>query len=644
MVDILYMAAFQNGCNDAELERQAQAMAESAMGSLGAVPSEKFIAVKQQILQRLRKQREASALKASAMPSPPPPNAPPPPPDAPQQPAAPSNGISNAVPPPPPPNAQITVIVSGSAAAGLNGKYLQQSQMHNGRHCFRHDEDPFIMFFSANRGKWYISTTIEETGFSFIESDDMMPPEGVWSRGSTISVQDISRPPACHSTTADGVELYGDELWFADSVVRQRLSASVAEGHKEQKIIVGQPAAEVARICPPDGRIVMAGAVLRLGGAHLGGYGDSDIAYAYRQLSRALHPDKNPDIPSASSAFMRLSTASDELRQALNDQRAVLQTLVGAMGGDVTPLMLDRPQEALFAEACRMLTAICGLTGEGWVPRQAQNRASIGLSQSNVFHRCIPDALITEWFSGKLLENFGAFPVRTAYDCAPKRFRAQFLCLLNRVLLAEATRSSGCVRAVWGSVLETFPELGVWRDFRDRIQQRVWDTSLDDAPKPSKWDRKDRSRSRSRSRDSSPDPQRAIAGHPESGEQAGKWALKWRKALAVVLPSGLDGGVSPLDPDLKKLAIAMWKDIVAWAGDGERSLGLFRSDAHMPQRGLPPDAPPAEWCFIPLSDMLLTVGSGLVGITAEGVFAANRSGHERKSLAKCYKRPATIAD
>ena len=32
-----------------------------------------------------------------------------------------------------------------------------------------------------------------------------------------------------------------------------------------------------------DGRVPFAGAVLRLGGAHLGGYGESDIAYAYRQ-------------------------------------------------------------------------------------------------------------------------------------------------------------------------------------------------------------------------------------------------------------------------------------------------------------------------------------------------------------------------
>ena len=55
-------------------------------------------------------------------------------------------------------------------------------------------------------------------------------------------------------------------------------------------------------------------AVLRLGGAHQGGYGEQDVAYAYRQLARALHPDKNPSIPTATAAFKRLSEAADELR------------------------------------------------------------------------------------------------------------------------------------------------------------------------------------------------------------------------------------------------------------------------------------------------------------------------------------------
>ena len=52
-----------------------------------------------------------------------------------------------------------------------------------------------------------------------------------------------------------------------------------------------------------------------------GGYGEPDIAYAYRQLSRALHPDKNREVPEAHDAFQRLSEAADELRQGLADQR-----------------------------------------------------------------------------------------------------------------------------------------------------------------------------------------------------------------------------------------------------------------------------------------------------------------------------------
>eukprot|EP00929_Paragymnodinium_shiwhaense_P021975 TRINITY_DN14186_c0_g1_i3.p1 TRINITY_DN14186_c0_g1~~TRINITY_DN14186_c0_g1_i3.p1 ORF type:complete len:170 (+),score=41.73 TRINITY_DN14186_c0_g1_i3:309-818(+) len=88
---------------------------------------------------------------------------------------------------------------------------------------------------------------------------------------------------------------------------------------------------------------------------------------------------------------------------------------------------------------------------------------------------------------------------------------------------------------------------------------------------------------------------------------------------------------------VKKLAKSLWKDIVAWAGENERALMLFRADHQATPRGLEPGTPPAEWCFIPMSDLVLVVGAGLVGITAEGVFCANRAGFQRKSLAKLYK-------
>lgn len=57
----------------------------------------------------------------------------------------------------------------------------------------------------------------------------------------------------------DGVELFGDELWFDDPPTRKRLRDSVIEAHREEKILVGPPADEVERICPSNGRILGAG-------------------------------------------------------------------------------------------------------------------------------------------------------------------------------------------------------------------------------------------------------------------------------------------------------------------------------------------------------------------------------------------------
>ena len=96
----------------------------------------------------------------------------------------------------------------------------------------------------------------------------------------------------------EGVELFGDFPWFADLKLRGRLLQEVRQAHAAEKILVGPPAEEIQRILSrKHGQLLAAGAVLRLGGVHHGGYGESDINYAYRQLSRALHPDKNPGIP-----------------------------------------------------------------------------------------------------------------------------------------------------------------------------------------------------------------------------------------------------------------------------------------------------------------------------------------------------------
>ena len=98
----------------------------------------------------------------------------------------------------------------------------------------------------------------------------------------------------------EGVELFGDVCWFADLELRGRLLEEVKQAHAAEKILVALPSEEIPRILTKKGgQVLGAGAVLRLGGVHHGGYGESDINYAYRQLSRALHPDKNPGIEEA---------------------------------------------------------------------------------------------------------------------------------------------------------------------------------------------------------------------------------------------------------------------------------------------------------------------------------------------------------
>lgn len=282
-------------------------------------------------------------------------------------------------------------------------------------------------------------------------------PGGAAGRDSEQPAPPPPPPPSEQHLSAkriEGAEICGDEPWFAETAVRKRLRESVAEAHKEQKILVGNPSDEIVRICPEDGRVLGAGAVLRLGGAHLGGYGESDVAYAYRQLSRALHPDKNPDLPRAHVAFHRLSEAAEELRQGLNEQRTALQLLVGSMGGQATPQMLERPQEALFAEACRMLSAVCGLAGEGEVQAPALGRAVSNFTRSGMYYHGSTQNLVTDWFEKtQLLELYACAPIRTAYDCAPKRYRAQFLCLLNRAAVVEARKFNDCVRGTWPMIM-----------------------------------------------------------------------------------------------------------------------------------------------------------------------------------------------
>lgn len=345
----------------------------------------------------------------------------------------------------------------------------------------------------------------------------------------------------------------------------------------------------------------------------------------------------------------------------------------------------------------------------------AFGRAMAAFARSGIFYSCQVQVLLSEWFEKtQLLELYASFPMRTAYDCAPKRHRAQFLCLLNRAAIAEAKRFNDCVRGSWPHIMQTFPELGLWRSLREGIQARVWDSSNEPEPPPPKRE-KSRRRSRSRRRrdrsgsrngegakrgsadgrsgrsdqdmaanrqkdqawdsrwTTSDDPghdfskypnskktseqtlRQAIETHPRTGMRACRWGRKWRSAITAVLPSGMESGAPLTDIELRKLATKVWQDIARWAHgstDAERVLGLFRADQQPPRsfggdsqvdlavpRGMEPGTPPAEWAFVPASDILLVVGEGLVGITVEGAFADNLPGHRRLTLAQCYKTP-----
>eukprot|EP00440_Ansanella_granifera_P026430 gb/GFBE01028712.1/.p1 GENE.gb/GFBE01028712.1/~~gb/GFBE01028712.1/.p1 ORF type:complete len:410 (+),score=72.66 gb/GFBE01028712.1/:1-1230(+) len=289
------------------------------------------------------------------------------------------------------------------------------------------------------------------------------------------------------------------------------------------------------------------------------------------------------------------------------------------MGTVTTPEMLERPQCALFAEATRMLHAILALTGEGEVPPTAHARSLAAFTQSHIYINCRAQVLLTEWFDqNRLLDLFATPALRTAYDCAPKRYRAQFLCALNRATMAEAKRNNDCVRGNWQTVMMQFPEIGLWRDLREKLKVRVWTPDPTDAAggrrKGSMWD-------------------------DEEGKRTSNWATTWRERIRNVLPRGIDSFVSSADKEVRLLQAALWNDVAEWArgeGDAQRHLNLFTAEAEVIEGNEVP--PTDEWAFAPVVDVLLVVAEGIVGVNSEGLGAADaKPGHERMTFAEAME-------
>ncbi|CAK9005074.1 unnamed protein product [Durusdinium trenchii] len=300
--------------------------------------------------------------------------------------------------------------------------------------------------------------------------------------------------------------------------------------------------------------------------------------------------------------------------QSAGTTRDAPQAICLVMGVVVTPEMTERPQEALFAEATRLLHAVLALTGEGEVPGPALSRSLVAFTASTSWTNCRPQVLLSEWFdSNRLLDLFGSASLRTAYDCAPRRYRAQFLCALNRTTMAEAKRNNDCVRGNWHPVMMQYPEIALWRDLRDKIKLRVW------TPEPVEEKTK----------------RRGSMWDDEEGKRTSNWATTWRERIRKVLPRGIDGFVNAGDKEVRLMVSALWQDISDWVQteeQGPRFLSLFTAEP--PQAPDGTEAPQVDqWAFIPASDLLLVVGEGIVGISAEGFGAADaKPGHERMSF------------
>ncbi|CAK0798125.1 unnamed protein product [Prorocentrum cordatum] len=402
-------------------------------------------------------------------------------------------------------------------------------------------------------------------------------------------------------------EACGDEPWFADGAALQSLRDATRMAHAEQKILVGDPAREIRRICPSFDHKLGAGAVLRLGGSHHGGYGEPDVKYAYRQLSRALHPDKNPGVAEAPDAFRRLSEAVEELNALLDETRKAVQRICLVLGSAVAPEALERPQAALIAEASRLLYGVLGLSGEG-VPLDSQRglrrRAVAAFTSSPVWSGCARDTLLSKWFEEDwLLDLFAQAAMRNAYDCMPKRVRAQFLSLLYRAAAVEAVKQDGCVRGGWPPVMAQFPEVSLWGDFMGRLLCRVGKPVQDDLD----------------------------GGAPDPDDDLSTWAIKWRGFIASVLPSGKHGAAAATDAELRALAAELWGDVVQWMRsehkDSAQHLELFSAEA----------GSSAQWAFIPAMDLLLTVGDGMLTVTAEGASTDAPTDHQRRSFASALR-------
>jgi len=244
---------------------------------------------------------------------------------------------------------------------------------------------------------------------------------------------------------------------------------------------------------------------------------------------------------------------------------------------------LQRPHAQLFAMSLRLLLSAIGLSGEGKCLPLIKQRAAVA------FEKCVgggtSSSVNTAWFSSpELLGTFATQLMRTAYDMAPKQYRAQFICALSRAAWIEES-SGELLRENWAMIFKTFPEIPTWRLLETRIRERTWAEDL-------------------------------VPGDENASKD--QFLNDLKHAVSDVRKLSANGD----DMQSGKLRVAT-------AMKAAMAAGIPQDEIVAASNLADPSAIASKWAFIPAADILLSVGDGMVGTTFEGTYVHHK---QKKSI------------
>lgn len=169
-----------------------------------------------------------------------------------------------------------------------------------------------------------------------------------------------------------------------------------------------------------------------------------------------------------------------------------------------------------------------------------------------------------------------------------------------------------------------FPEIGLWRDLLDKVRCRVLLGDDKEAGEEGK------------------DALLNQMACEDASNSVSPWAQQWRAIISDVLPRAGSGALPATDRELRLLADALWRDVADWArkeANAEHHLELFTAEPSLAGAATSEEKAPKEaaWAYLPAMDLLLVVGEGILGITAEGAFTESGPASERRTFAAALR-------